>query len=150
MTMAAMTVYLDHNATTEPAPEVVREMVDALQMAWGNPSSTHEPGQAARRLLADARARVASFLGCQGAELVFTSGATESNHTAVLGALAQQAKAGRHGFVLEDLPRVNERAAPVLRGPRPVLDRLVPVDHQPGPRLPDAQGLHAPSPSAKR
>ena len=100
MTMAAMTVYLDHNATTEPAPEVVREMVDALQMAWGNPSSTHEPGQAARRLLADARARVASFLGCQGAELVFTSGATESNHTAVLGALAQQAKAGRHGFVL--------------------------------------------------
>lgn len=98
-----MNVYLDHNATTEPAPEAVREMVDALQMAWANPSSTHEPGQTARRLLADGRARVASFLGCQGAELVFTSGATESNHTAVIGALAQQAKAGRRGFVLSSV-----------------------------------------------
>ena len=78
-------IYLDCNATTPPAPEVIAEMLDALQLAWANPSSTHAPGQAARRLLADARARVAAFLGCQGAELVFTSGATESNHTAVLG-----------------------------------------------------------------
>ena len=81
-------VYLDHNATTAPAPEVVDEMLDALQRAWANPSSTHEPGQTARRLLADARTRIASFLGCQGAELVFTSGATEANHQAILGALA--------------------------------------------------------------
>jgi cysteine desulfurase len=88
-------IYLDHNATTAPAPEVVDEMLDALQRAWANPSSTHEPGQTARRLLADARARVASFLGCQGAELVFTSGATEANHQAVLGALARlQAESG--------------------------------------------------------
>jgi cysteine desulfurase len=80
-------VYLDHNATTRPLPEAVAEMLDALQRGWANPSSTHEPGQAARRLLADARARVASFLGCQHAELVFTSGATDANHQAVLGAL---------------------------------------------------------------
>ena len=88
-------IYLDHNATTAPAPEVVDEMLDALQRAWANPSSTHEPGQTARRMLADARARVASFLGCQSAELVFTSGATEANHQAVLGALARaQADSG--------------------------------------------------------
>jgi cysteine desulfurase len=80
-------VYLDHNATTQPAPEVVQEMLDSLQKVWANPSSNHEPGQAARRALADARTRIASFLGCQGAELVFTSGATEANHMAVLGAL---------------------------------------------------------------
>ena len=89
------TIYLDHNATTAPAPEAVDEMLDALQRAWANPSSTHEPGQTARRMLADARARVASFLGCQSAELVFTSGATEANHQAVLGALARaQADSG--------------------------------------------------------
>ncbi len=81
-------IYLDHNATTQPAPEVIAEMVDAMQRAWANPSSTHAPGQAARRLLADARARVASFLGAQASEVVFTSGATEANHMAVLGALA--------------------------------------------------------------
>lgn len=80
-------VYLDHNATTRPAPEVVEEMVDSLTRVWANPSAMHAPGQAARRALADARARIAAFLGCQGAELVFTSGATEANHMAVLGAL---------------------------------------------------------------
>ena len=93
-------IYLDHNATTEPAPEVITEMMDALQKAWANPSSTHEPGQAARRLLADARTRIARFLGCQGAELVFTSGATESNHAALLGALALQREHGRRRLVL--------------------------------------------------
>ncbi|WP_298828904.1 cysteine desulfurase family protein [uncultured Piscinibacter sp.] len=90
-------IYLDHNATTQPAPQVVAEMLDALQLAWANPSSTHAPGQAARRLLADARARVAAFLGCQGAELVFTSGATEANHMAVLGALAAARAGGAQG-----------------------------------------------------
>lgn len=94
------TVYLDHNATTRPAPPVVAEMLDALQLAWANPSSTHGPGQAARRLLADARKRVAAFLGCQGAELVFTSGATEANHMAVLGALAAARASGRRRWVL--------------------------------------------------
>lgn len=87
-------IYLDCNATTRPAPPVIAEMLDALQLAWANPSSTHGPGQVARRLLADARTRVAAFLGCQGAELVFTSGATEANHTAVLGAMAA-ARAGQ-------------------------------------------------------
>ncbi len=93
-------IYLDHNATTAPASEVIAEMLDALQRAWANPSSTHAPGQAARRLLADARTRVARFLGCQGAELVFTSGATEANHMAVLGALAPGRAQGRRRLVL--------------------------------------------------
>jgi cysteine desulfurase len=93
-------VYLDHNATTAVAPEAVQEMIDVLERVWANPSSTHGPGQAARRLLADARARVAQFLGCQAAELVFTSGATEANHIAVLGALARGKAEGRTRLVL--------------------------------------------------
>lgn len=80
-------IYLDHNATTPVAAEAVRGMQEALERAWANPSSTHGPGQEARRLLAASRAEVASFLGCAPAEVVFTSGATESNHMAVLGAL---------------------------------------------------------------
>ena len=90
-------VYLDHNATTQPCAEAIEEMLDSLQTAWANPSSTHAPGQAARRALADARTRIAAFLGCQGAELVFTSGATEANHMAVLGALGRQDLSKGHG-----------------------------------------------------
>jgi cysteine desulfurase len=80
-------VWLDHNATTRPVPEAVAEMVEVLQRVWANPSSTHASGQAARRWLADARVRVARFVGCQPVELVFTSGATEANHMALRGVL---------------------------------------------------------------
>ena len=93
-------IYLDHNATTQPAPQAVQEMLDALTRVWANPSSVHAPGQAARRLLVDARARVSAFIGCQPAELVFTSGATEANHIAVLGALARGQAMGRTRLLL--------------------------------------------------
>jgi cysteine desulfurase len=78
-------IYFDHNATTRPCEEAVAAMMAALQTGWANPSSTHAPGQQARRLLVDARARAADFLDCQPAELIFTSGATEANHMALLG-----------------------------------------------------------------
>ncbi len=93
-------IYLDHNATTRPCAQAVQEMGDALQRVWANPSSVHAPGQAARRVLADARARAATFIGCQPAELVFTSGATEANHIAVLGALARGRALGRQRLLL--------------------------------------------------
>lgn len=80
-------IYLDHNATTPVAPEAVAAMLQALERCWANPASTHAPGQEARRLLAGARGQVAQFLGCRPDELVFTGGATESNHTALLGAI---------------------------------------------------------------
>ncbi|HLO93603.1 MAG TPA: cysteine desulfurase family protein [Burkholderiaceae bacterium] len=96
-------IYLDHNATTRPCPEAVEEMRDALETLWANPSSTHAAGQAARSALADARARVAAFLGCQGAELVFTSGATEANHMALLGGLALGRSRGRSRLVLSSV-----------------------------------------------
>jgi len=96
--MTAM-VYLDHNATTRPLPEVVSAVTRALEVCWANPSSTHEPGQEARRLLAESRGDVAKLLGCQPAELVFTSGATEANHMAVTGALAKGRATGRTRLV---------------------------------------------------
>jgi cysteine desulfurase len=80
-------VYLDHNATTPPWPEVAQAVCDTLLHDWANPSSVHAAGQDSRRVLADARQRVAHFLGCQSAELVFTSGANEANHMALLGAM---------------------------------------------------------------
>jgi cysteine desulfurase len=123
-------VYLDHNATTPVANAVVAEMVDALERTWANPSSTHGPGQAARRLLADARARVAAFLGCQGAELVFTSGATEANHMAVQGVLAASRPGPRRRLVLSAVEHPGLLAlAQRLRAEGTPVD-LIPVDAQ--------------------
>ena len=130
MTAPPQPLYLDHNATTPVAPEVIAAMVDAMQRVWANPSSTHEPGQAARRLLADSRARIAGFLGCQGSELVFTSGATEANHTAVLGALAVARGGPRRRLVLSAVEHPGLLTlAQRLRSEGVPVD-LIPVDRQ--------------------
>jgi len=83
-----MNAYLDHNATTRPLPEVVAAVCDTLERGWANPSSVHRAGMEARRLLEDARERVARLLGCQPRELVFTSGGTEAANLAIFGTLA--------------------------------------------------------------
>ncbi|MDO9199131.1 cysteine desulfurase family protein [Rhodoferax sp.] len=84
-------IYLDHNATTPPAPAVVAAMLPVLSGLssglWANASSQHGPGQEARRALGAMRTTVARVLGCKPAEVVFTSGATEANHLAVRGLL---------------------------------------------------------------
>lgn len=121
-------VYLDHNATTQPCAEAVEEMLDSLQTVWANPSSTHAPGQAARRALADARTRVAAFLGCQGAELVFTSGATEANHMAVLGALERDP--ARRRFVLSAVEHPGMLALAARLKVQGVAVDMIPVDAQ--------------------
>lgn len=87
-------LYLDHNATTPPLPTVVAAMAEAQARHWANPSSQHEAGQAARSVLQGAREQVARFLGCQPAEIVFTSGATEANHLALRGAVGHGGRAG--------------------------------------------------------
>lgn len=81
-------IYLDHNATTPPAPEVIAAMLPVLSGLWANASSQHGPGQDAKRALGAARATVARVLGCKPSEVIFTSGATEANHLAVRGLLA--------------------------------------------------------------
>jgi cysteine desulfurase len=81
-------IYLDNNATTQPAPEVIAAMADCMTQAWANASSSHALGQIAKQALAAARAQVAKLLGCKPNEIVFTSGATEANHMALRGALA--------------------------------------------------------------
>ena len=83
-------VYLDNNATTMPAPEVVAEMVPYLTEWYGNPSSVHRFGQRSRRAIDEARARVAALIGCGETELMLTGGGTESVNTAVRGILASR------------------------------------------------------------
>ncbi len=92
------TVYLDNNATTPMLPEVAAAVVSSMQDCYGNPSSKHHVGDMAREALMRARGKVAALLSAAPAEIVFTSGATESNHLAILGALARD-PARRHLIV---------------------------------------------------
>jgi cysteine desulfurase len=84
-------IYLDNNATTMPAPEVVAEMTPYLEQWYGNPSSVHRFGQRSRQAIDEARGRVAALVGCGETELMFTGGGTESVNTAVRGILAARA-----------------------------------------------------------
>jgi len=78
-------IYLDHNATTPLAAEAHQAMAAWQQNHFGNPSSVHQEGREARVRLDEAREQVASLIGARPAEIVFTSGGSESNNFALLG-----------------------------------------------------------------
>src|SRR6188768_1026234 len=80
-------VYLDNNATTRPSAASAEAIARAMDV-YGNPSSLHATGRAAARLLSESRAAVAAFVGARATEISFTSGGTEADRLAVLGALA--------------------------------------------------------------
>jgi len=79
-------VYLDHNATTPVHPAVVEAMTRVLREDFGNPSSVHHFGQRAKSVMDQARSSVASLIGADPTEVVFTSGGTESDNFAIRGA----------------------------------------------------------------
>lgn len=90
-------IYLDYNATTPIAPAVREAMLPFLAEHFGNPSSTHVLGRAAREAIEDARSQVAALLGAESEGVVFTSGGTESNNLAIKGVkLREPAAAGGH------------------------------------------------------
>jgi cysteine desulfurase len=76
-------IYLDHNATTPIAPEVLEAMMPYLTSEWGNPSSTYRFGSKLKTALETARAQVAEPIGAPARDVVFTSCATESNNAAI-------------------------------------------------------------------
>ena len=82
------TIYFDNNATTQVAEEVLEEIQPLFCELYGNPSSMHTFGGQMGRRIAQAREQVAGLLGCDPSEIVFTSGGTESDNTAIKGTLA--------------------------------------------------------------
>jgi len=82
---AVSPVYLDNSATTPVNPAALNAAWPFLTNEYGNASSTHELGERAATALADARSRVAGFLGARASEIVFTSGGTEGDNLAIIG-----------------------------------------------------------------
>ncbi len=89
-------IYLDYNASTPIAPEVREAMLPYLAEHYGNPSSAHWAGAPAAEAVSGARARLARLLGCSPDEVVFTSGGTEANNTALLGAVEASGRERPH------------------------------------------------------
>jgi cysteine desulfurase len=104
-------IYLDYNATTPLLPDVLDAMLPFLRQHFGNPSSSHAAGRATRAAVEAARERVATLLGCDAEEVVFTSGGTEANNLAICG--VTQGQPGRRGIVTSRIehPAVSESCA---------------------------------------
>ncbi len=116
-------IYLDHNATTPIRREVVEAMARCWRQGYANPASQHQAGQKARRVVEEARERIASILGGDTSgprpdHLIFTSGGTESNNLAILGIARARCPSGpgrrivisavEHVSVIEPAVRLNE------------------------------------------
>ena len=80
-------IYLDYNATTPLDPSVLKAIHDALQHAWGNPSSTYTAGRKASHVIRQARCTVANMIGALENDIIFTSGGTEANNMVIHTAL---------------------------------------------------------------
>jgi cysteine desulfurase len=127
--IAMQTIYLDYNATTPVRPEVQEAMLPYLNAHFGNPSSVHWAGRRAKQGLEEARERVAALIKARPAEVLFTSGGTESNNLALCGVL--RATGGKsphvvttaieHSSILEPLRMLADEGFTVT---------TLPVDHQ--------------------
>lgn len=89
-------IYLDYNATTPIDPAVAEAMRPYIERTFGNPSSAHAFGRAAREGVEAARASVASLIGATSDEVIFTSGGTESSNWVIRGVARRLAETGRH------------------------------------------------------
>jgi cysteine desulfurase len=89
-------VYLDYNATTPVAPEVLAAMLPYFCVEYGNASSIHTFGQRARGAVEEARESVAALLGARPAEIMFSSGGTESNNHAIFGVVGAASGSSKH------------------------------------------------------
>lgn len=118
-----MECYFDNSATTKPTQKVVDSMVNALTDNYGNPSSLHILGDAAKQTLDESRRIISNSLSCKPGEIYFTSGGTESNNLAIFGtAMALKRRGNRivttaieHPSVSEPMNRLQEQGFEVVR-----------------------------------
>lgn len=114
-------IYLDNNATTAIHSDVLAVLDTSLRDVFGNASSIHKEGQAARRVIEDARESVARLLGATAREIVFTSGGTESNNAGIFGTALQDGRfhivttAIEHPSVAEAVRMLEQRGCEVTR-----------------------------------
>jgi cysteine desulfurase len=123
-----MRAYFDHNATTPPAPEAAAAVLRALVDEFGNASSVHHFGQRAKAIVDEARSSVAALIGAEPAELVFTSGGTESDNLALRGAAEALEASGRRHIVTSSIEHEAVLNTVKALGKRGWTSSILPVD----------------------
>lgn len=104
-------IYFDNSATTKPYPEALATYTEVASKIWGNPSSLHNLGSQATRILEASRKQIASLLGKKAEEIYFTSGGTEGDNWAIKGVAFEKAPYGKHMIVSAvEHPAVKESA----------------------------------------
>ena len=104
-------IYFDNSATTKPYPEALATYTEVASKIWGNPSSLHNLGSQATRILEASRKQIASLLGKKAEEIFFTSGGTEGDNWAIKGVAFEKAPYGKHVIVSAiEHPAVKESA----------------------------------------
>jgi cysteine desulfurase len=121
-------IYLDHNATTPPAPAVIDRMAAVFREEFGNPSSVHHFGQRAKALLDDARSQVAALLGADASEIVFTGSGTEGDNIAIRGVAEALEAAGRKHLITSGIEHEAVLNTVKALGRRGWRTTLLPVD----------------------
>ena len=117
--MLKFPIYLDYSATTPVDPRVAAKMIPYLTEHFGNPASrSHAYGWEAEKAVEDAREQVAALVGADPKEIIWTSGATESNNLAIKGAAHFYAGKGKHLITRQDRAQGRARHLPRTRTPR--------------------------------
>ena len=105
-------IYFDNSATTKPYPEALATYTEVATRIWGNPSSLHNLGSQATRILEASRKQIAELIGKKAEEIYFTSGGTEGDNWILKGVAFEKAPYGRH-IIVSDIehPAIKESAA---------------------------------------
>ena len=105
-------IYFDNSATTKPYPEALATYTEVANRIWGNPSSLHNLGSQATRILEASRKQIAELIGKKADEIYFTSGGTEGDNWILKGVAFEKAPYGKHIIVSDiDHPAIKESAA---------------------------------------
>ena len=105
-------IYFDNSATTKPYPEALATYTEVATRIWGNPSSLHNLGSQATRILEASRKQIAELIGKKAKEIYFTSGGTEGDNWVLKGVAFEKAPYGKH-IIVSDIehPAIKESAA---------------------------------------
>ena len=117
------TAYFDNSATTKPCPEAAQAAENAIKNCWGNPSSLHRIGNDANAVIEQSRSIIAGRLHCSADEIYFTSGGTESDNLAILGAAEKMKRYGKrivsteieHPAVYDTLTKLQNEGFEIIR-----------------------------------
>ena len=141
-------IYLDNQASTPIHPEVLKVVTQVMQENFANPHSQHILGQKAMHIIDNSRRIIAEYLGVKFSEIIFTSGATESNNIAIQGVILQALETKEKIEIIttpiEHSAVISPIKALLNRYPNRIIHKIAPIDESGIVKVQDIQNLLTP------